>query len=149
MELRGFSGIYGNYIVFSVTVHELSLMGACRGKCVYSFYYSYLVMGSTCKNNERLSLLLEKWSCIVLPRYFMTKRGVIWVFRALFLKKSATYVIFSGVILKTWRYVVITGTCLRKWSYSVFPCVYSRQVQFSNLRHDYVIEKCSKIRNTA
>ena len=40
VELRGFFGLNGNYIVFSVTIHdkyELSLTGASRGKSVYSF----------------------------------------------------------------------------------------------------------------
>ena len=40
MELGGFSGLNGNYIVFSVTIHdkyELSVTETSRGKCVYSF----------------------------------------------------------------------------------------------------------------
>ena len=45
MELRGFSDHNGNYIVFSVTIHdkyELSFTGACKDKCVYSCYMGTL-----------------------------------------------------------------------------------------------------------
>ena len=39
-QWSSFSGLNGNYIVSSVTIHdkyELSLTGTSRGKCVYSF----------------------------------------------------------------------------------------------------------------
>ena len=60
MELRGFSDLNGNYIVFSVTIHdkyELSLTGACRGKSVYPYCVPYAYMGTLIKNKERLVLL--------------------------------------------------------------------------------------------
>ena len=59
-NFSGFSGINGNYIVFSVTVHdkyELWLTETCRGKYMYTLSHTPTLLWDTYKNKERLFLL--------------------------------------------------------------------------------------------
>ena len=107
MELRGLSGLNGNYIVFLVTTHdkyELSLTGTSRGKLCTLFNYTYLAMGI---------LIRIRNVC-----FSYRKSGVVSFFQNIEWKKVELYDFFGNYL---WSYVVFRELFLINGDTRLFP----------------------------